>query len=311
MSNGVRASRTALVTCLMRALHTKYDRPALIQDAWADRLLTGEERNGLAAAALAAAPAAERDRLLAAGAGDAVLHAAWRSTGIYGGVIIRTRYAEEQVEAAAARGVRQYVILGAGLDSFGMRRAAFARDMQVFEVDHPASQDLKRSRLSASAAAVPPTLHFVPADLGREELGAALGRSAYRRDEPAILSWLGVTVYLTREANLATLRSISHVASAGSELVFTYVEQRALDSPSPAMQKAIAGASAVGEPWLSGFDSAMLPEQLRELGLTIVEDLGGGELHRRYCADRGDGLTPGRAGRIVRARVMGAGDRVR
>ncbi|HEY2586111.1 MAG TPA: class I SAM-dependent methyltransferase [Tepidisphaeraceae bacterium] len=310
MDNGPRPSRTALVTCLMRALHTKYDRPALIEDAWADHLLTPEDRNELAAAAMGAAPAAERERLLAAAAGDFVLHAAWRSTGVYGGVVIRTRYAEEQVEAAAARGVRQYVILGAGLDSFGMRQPALARNMQVFEVDHPASQDLKRSRLSASGAAVPPTLHFVPADLGMEELGAALGRSAFRSDEPAILSWLGVTVYLTREANLATLRSIAEVTAAGSELVFTYVEQRALDSPTPVMEKALAGVSAIGEPWLSGFDSATLSEQLRKLGLTCVEDLGGRELHRRYCAGRTDGLTPGRAGRMARARTVGAADRV-
>jgi methyltransferase (TIGR00027 family) len=307
MDHATQPSRTAMITCLMRALHTKYDRPALIDDDWADRLLTPEERNAFAATAMGALPPAERDRLLAAGAGEPILHAAWRSTGVYGGVVVRTRYAEEQLRAAVARGVRQYVVLGAGLDSFGMRRPDFAADVHVFEVDHPATQELKRRRLAACGAAIPPTLHFVPADLNQEDLGTALARSPYRPAEPALLSWLGVTVYLPREANLATLRSIAQATAPGSELVFTYIEQRALESPSPVMQTARAAVAAIGEPWLSGFDSATLPDQLRELGFACVEDLGPRELHHRYFASRTDALTPGRAGRIMRARVVGRG----
>ena len=296
-------SRTAVITCLMRALHTKYDRPALIHDTWADRLVSAEERNDLAAVVLGAIEPSNRDHLLAVGGADVILHAAWRNRAVYGGVIIRTRYTEDTLKSAAQAGVRQYVIIGAGLDCFGVVPPEFARDVHVFEIDHPASQDLKRARLAVCGAALPPTIHFVPADLSKDELHAALARSPFRFDQPAILSWLGVTVYLTREANLATLRSIGNFAAAGSQLVFTYIEERALHSSSPIMERARAYAAAIGEPWISGFDSATLPIELRELGLEIIEDLGGQELRARYCADRTDGFTPGKAGRIALAKV--------
>jgi methyltransferase (TIGR00027 family) len=306
MTHSPRPSRTALITCLMRAVHTRYDRPALIDDPWADRLVTPDEREEFAAAVLAAAPAADqRDRLRSLGHPDAILHAAWHPTAVYGGVVLRSRYTEDHLATAAARarGVRQYVLLGAGFDSFGVRRPDFARDLHVFEVDHPTSQDLKRARLAASGTPLPPTLHFVPADLAGEDLADALARSPYRFDEPAILSWLGVTVYLTRDANLATLRSVARLAAPGSELIFTYIEQRALESDSPAMRRALAYAAAIGEPWLSGFDPATLPADLHALGLTLVEDLAPADLHRLYLTNRTDALTPGRAGRIARARV--------
>jgi methyltransferase (TIGR00027 family) len=303
-SHEPQASRTALVTSLMRALHTKYDRPALIEDTWADQLVSADECSRFAAAVLAAMPNPQRDELAAKGA-EIVLHSVWRNLSVYAGVIIRTRYTEEQVRAAVERGVRQYVVIGAGFDSFGVRGPEFARDLHVYEVDHPASQQLKCNRLSDCKAAIPSTLHFVPADLSKEDLGAALARSSFKFDEPAIMSWLGVTVYLTREANLATLRSIAGFAAPGSELVFTYVEQRALDSSSAVMLRMKASVAAVGEPWLSGFDPSTLGQELRNLGLEIIEDLSGRETRGRYCANRTDGLSPGGAGRIARVRVIG------
>jgi methyltransferase (TIGR00027 family) len=157
--------------------------------------------------------------------------------------------------------------------------------------------------LIASGARLPESLHFVPADLSREDLGVALRPSAYRFDEPAIMSWLGVTMYLPREANFATFRSIAQFAAPGSELVFTYAEKLALESEAPTMQRAKAIAAAMGEPWICGFDSQTLGDELREVGLELIESLGRDELRAQYCANRTDGLSPGVAGRFALARV--------
>ncbi len=319
-----RASRTAVITCVMRSLHTRYDRPALIHDDWADRLVTPEEKRELAAAVLHIAPfvqahedspaagaappipdpaAADRERMLNAGPPELILHTAWRGTGVYGGVIIRTRYTEDRLADAVARGVRQYVLIGAGLDSFALRRPDFAKDLAIFEVDHPASHENKKKRIADAGIAVPAgPLHFVSADLSRESLPHAVARSGFQMDQPAVFSWLGVTMYLTREANLATLRAVGQFAP-GSELVFTYLEERIFNSDSPAMARARAGAAALGEPWLSGFDSATLPTELLALNLRMEEDLGHRELTTRFCAAHSDSLTPGRAGRIAAAVV--------
>lgn len=303
MPEELKPSRTALITCLMRAIHSKYDRSPLIDDAWADRLVLPDERREIAAAALHAFDPDRRDAMKSQEP-DAILYAAWRGTPVYGGVIIRTRFTEEKVQAAVERGVRQYVIIGAGFDSFATRQRPFARDLQVFEVDHPASQALKRDRLLASGTSLPPNLHFVQADLGQEDLGTALARSSYRFDQPAIMSWLGVTVYLTREANFATFKSIADFAAPESELVFTYIEQDVLDSASPRMRRAREVAAAIGEPWICGFDSLKLGAQLSVIGLDLAEDWDGADMQARYRQNRTDAFTPSRTGRIALARVM-------
>jgi methyltransferase (TIGR00027 family) len=274
----MKASQTALATALMRAIHTRLDHPKHIDDPWGDRLVLDAERAALGPEA----------RL--------------RSSAGYGIVILRTRYTEEALLAAAERGVHQYVILGAGMDSFALRQPAFAQGVDVIEVDHPASQSFKRERLRACGVPVPPTLHFVPADLSREQLATALARSPYRSAEPAFFSWLGVTVYLTREANLATFRGIAACAAAGSELVFTYVDQRELDAGSESIRDVGSRAAALGETWLSGFDPSELAEDLRRVGLSLVEDFSGDQLWHRYCT-AGEEALRSSFGHIARARV--------
>jgi methyltransferase (TIGR00027 family) len=218
-------------------------------------------------------------------------------------VILRAQYTEEALAAAVARGVRQYVILGAGMDSFALRQPAFAQGVDVIEVDHPASQTFKRERLHACGVPVPPLLHFVPADLSCEQLATALTRSPHRRAEPALFSWLGVTGYLTREANLATFRGIAACAAVRSELVFTYIDQRDLDAGSESIRDVRSRAGALGEPWLSGFDPSQLAEDLRQVGLSLVEDLSGEQLWLRYCSEDENALRSPAALHIARAHV--------
>jgi methyltransferase (TIGR00027 family) len=288
----------------MRAVHTRLDRPRLIDDPWGDRLVSAAEKTALAERALAGAEADVRTRFARLGSAEAVLDVALRTHPTYGGVIIRSRCAEDALAEAVARGARQYVLIGAGLDSFLVRQPDFARDIEILEIDHPASQAVKRRRLEETGVTIPSNVHFVAADLGEEALASVLARSAFSRAVPAFFSWLGVTVYLSREANLATLRGIADSSAPGSELVLTYIDQRALDrSRSPTLERMRASVASVGEPWRSGFHPATLATELGALGLALVEDLDGEALRGRYCRGRTDGLTPGRVGHVARVRT--------
>lgn len=295
---------TALGTSLMRAVHTRHDHPALIDDDWGDRLVTEAERDKLREVAMRALPPDRRAQLEALDSPDQVMAMIARAHPSYGAVILRTRYAEDALAAAVARGVRQYVIVGAGMDSFTLRRPAFAKDVAVFEVDHPASQALKLERLEECGVRPPQGVDYVAADLGVEGLDAALGRCQFDPTEAAFFSWLGVTAYLTREANLTTLRAIASCGVPDSELVFSYIEQRDFDAPEDDERRtAREVVAAVGEPWVSGFTPSQLDHDLRSAGLTLVEDLGQEELRERYCEGREDGLSASVVDHVARARV--------
>ncbi len=287
MDDGM-ASTTAIGTALMRAAHTRLDRPPLIDDPWGDRLVLAPEREAMA---------------VRAGTHD--LDTVLRGHPSYGTVIMRSRYAEDALADAVARGARQYVLIGAGMDSFALRRPPFARALEIFEVDHPATQHFKIGRLARCDIPVPPGVELVAADLSETSLDAALANSSFRRDRPTFFSWLGVSPYLTRTANLATLEAIASCAPAGSELAFSYIDQSLLesdDAPSP-MQRARALVASVGEPWVSGFDPDQIDGDLRRAGLELVENLGPDELGARYCSGRSDGLHPSPGSHLAHARV--------
>jgi methyltransferase (TIGR00027 family) len=282
-----RASTTAMGTALMRAAHTRLDSPVLIDDPWGDLFVLDAEREAM---------------LARAGTDD--LDAVLRAHPSYGTVILRAHYAESALSDAVARGIRQYVIIGAGMDSFALRRPEFAHELEVFEVDHPDTQQLKAQRLAQREIATPDGLHLVAADLSETPLDVALAGSEFRSDQPTFFSWLGVTTYLTRDANLATLAAIASCAPEGSELVFSYAEQSMLASDSELMQRARDHVASVGEPWVSGFEPSQLDADIRRAGLWLLEDLGPEELNARYCSERHDGLLPSHGSHVAHARVL-------
>jgi len=301
------ASRTALITSLMRALHTRLDPAPLINDLWADRLVPQAARDSLRQLAVGHLDPEILERLSAAGSRDPVLDTALRARATYAGVIIRTRYSEDALQAAVRRGVRQYLIIGAGFDSFSLRQPAFARDLEVYEIDHPATQDLKRRRLDECGIKLPNNVHLISADLANEALGSVLARSPFRTNETAFVSLLGVTLYLARETNLATFRAIASSTAPGSELVFTYVEQSEFEAnrTSGSFGKVQTSAAALGEPWVSGFEPARLAEDLHGTGLNLLEDLNGAQMRARYGQGRVDNLRPEPTAHIARAQVAG------
>jgi methyltransferase (TIGR00027 family) len=297
-------SRTALVTSLIRALHSRSDPSPLLDDPWGDQLVPTSERERMSQRILASMDSGARARALQAP--NAVLDEFLLTNAAYPGVVIRSRYAEDALREATIKGIRQYVLIGAGFDSFALRRPAFSDALEIFEIDHPATQMMKIQRIRECGISLPQSVHFIAADLANEDLVTALTRSSFRRDEAAFYSLLGVTVYLTREANLATLRAIATCGYRGSELVFTYVDQIEFTpggSRSPDNKNTQAMAM-MGEPYVSGFDPSEIANDLTRVGFELVEDLDGQTMSARYARTSANTLQPPATLHIALARVV-------
>ncbi|HTX48364.1 MAG TPA: SAM-dependent methyltransferase [Caulobacteraceae bacterium] len=220
-------------------------------------------------------------------------------------IAARSRFAEASLAAAVARGVRQYVVLGAGLDTFAHRNPFADEGLRVFEVDYPATQAWKRERLAAARLATPASLTFAPVDFERQTLAEGLANAGFDPAAPTFFSWLGVAVYLTRSAVIETLAFVAQ-RPPGSEVVFDYGEPVSSYPPDqqPRQAARLARMAAIGEPWLTRFTPAELVDDLLGLGFDTLEDLGPAEIGRRFHGrDRPDG--PG--GHLMRAgRLSGA-----
>ncbi len=289
----------------MRAVHSRSDPAPLLNDTWGDRLVPESAQAALRQHAIdrmGTGISAELE------AGGQVLDLGLRSNAAYADVILRSRYTEDALKLAVARGIAQYVIIGAGFDSFICRRPAWAEGVTVIEVDHSATQRLKLARLEACGVALPRSVEFVEADLSMEALGIALARSSFQADRPTFFSWLGVTMYLTREANLSSLRSIATCAPAGSELVFTYIDEAIFrpDHPVDESFRSLASSvSAAGEAFLSGFAPRTIGDLLLEAGLFLIEDLDGNQVVARYDATGHNAFRTAAAAHIAHVRGMG------
>jgi len=263
-----RPSRTAERVALRRAAHQLLDRPLVFEDPLALAMIGREE-----AARLAAEPEASRPH----------------SRFLRAFMAARSRFAEDELDRAVVQGTRQYVILGAGFDTFAYRNPY--ADLRVFEVDHPATQAQKRRRLMSSGITPPGSLKFVPVDFETQSFPEALEHAGFRLAERAFFSWLGVTPYLARETVLETLRSIIGIA-AENGVVFDYALPRS--SPDALNQAAFDGltgrVAAAGEPFRGFFDPEELALSLRDRGFRHIEDLDAREINARYFIGRADGL---------------------
>ncbi len=277
-----RPSRTALRVALRRAAHQVYDaQPLVFDDPMAVRILGAEYAEELRKT-------------------ENKLHKPF-SVALRAFLVARSRYAEDCVAAAYARGVRQYCLLGAGLDTFGLRNG-FA-GLRVFEVDHPATQAWKRGLLSRVGLAAPESLTFAPANFQRDCLEEQLRVAGMDLGAPAFFGWLGVVPYLTLEAFRGTVGLIAG-RPVGSGVVMDYgLPREALPLLERMGRDSLASRVALaGEP----FQLFLRPEEMRaELaGFREVEDVGAWELNARYFAGRKDELrVRGTAGRVVCAWV--------
>jgi methyltransferase (TIGR00027 family) len=219
-------------------------------------------------------------------------------------VLTRTRYTEEAVRTALPRGLTQYVILGAGLDTFAYRHRDLAATLRVFEVDHPTTQEWKRRRLQAMAIPLPAHLTFIPVDFEQESLMEALIMGGYRPEVPALFSLLGVTQYLTAEAVWTTLRHVA-TAAAGSELLCGYlVPPSHLDTDNQRVLTFLHAVTATrGEPIRTFFTPDELASGLHTLGFSQIRDVGSDGVLAQYTHGRTDGLETPQTHRLVHARV--------
>ncbi|RKF38242.1 class I SAM-dependent methyltransferase [Paraburkholderia fungorum] len=209
-------------------------------------------------------------------------------------IVARARFIEDLVAEQAGRGVTQYVILGAGLDTFAQRRPEIASRLTVFEVDPPGPQAWKRQRLIELGFGVPDWLRFVPVDFEaggswRDELVSA----GFDDSKPAIVVSTGVSMYLTKEANTATLREVAALAS-GSTLAMTFLLPLELADPEvrPGLEMAEKGARASGTPFLSFFTPPDILALARDAGFKEARHVSAADLTQRYFAGRADGLRP-------------------
>lgn len=278
-------SRTALRVALRRAAHQVVDaEPLVFPDPFAIRILDPDT-----AAELARTPAAERRP-------HSVAMRAWVAT--------RARYAEDVLAEAVRSGCgMQYLVLGAGLDTFALRNPY--PELRVFEVDHPATQAWKRERLATAGMVLPPSATLVPVDFESQALAAELRRAGFDDTQPTVTAWLGVVPYLTATAFGATAKLLGSLSS-GSIAVFDYSQPREVLPPvEQQMHDSLAARVAqAGEPFQLFFTPETLRAAIGPQGLRVVEDLGARELNERFLTGRSDRLElRGSGGRLCQAVV--------
>jgi methyltransferase (TIGR00027 family) len=272
-------SRTALMIARQRAAHQVLDHGAILNDPFAIRILNEDEKDVVQLAN--AHPLASIGRLFTAA---------------------RSRIAEDALSAAVERGTRQIVILGAGLDTFALRNPHGARQIRIYEVDHPATQAWKRQRLTEAQLALPPSLVLVSVDFERDDLGEMLIGAGFQRSSPAFFSWLGVVPYLTLDAIGRTLDCIASIQN--SEVVFDYMDspQSFSEETRALITKRTEQLEKINERWVSRFEPAGIGAILRSHGLRDIEDIDFPEIRSRFGRVI-QGLAPGEVGlHVVRAK---------
>jgi methyltransferase (TIGR00027 family) len=280
--DSARASATAVGVAVARGVHRSCDQPPWVLDDPFALQLAGPGWAQLQAASRAAFPPAAVRQGRAS-------------------IVARSRYAEDRLLGG---GYRQYVILGAGLDSFAWRRADLIGWLRLFKVDRPGSQARKLARITELGLPVNDGHVFAPVDFEAESLRDGLDRAGLDWSQPAFFSCLGVLIYLTAEAIDGTLRTVRE-CGAGSQIVFSYdVPDAFLDDVAQEMVAIEASqVAAAGEPYTTRMSPAQAGELVRGAGLEVAEHLRPPALYDRYFAGRSDGLRPSAAERLIAARA--------
>ncbi|HEX6494881.1 MAG TPA: class I SAM-dependent methyltransferase [Acidobacteriaceae bacterium] len=265
-------SRTALIIARQRAAHQLLDHGSILNDPFALRILHEDKKDVLQFAN--AHPLASIGRLFTAA---------------------RSRIAEDALSGAVERGIRQIVILGAGLDTFALRNPHGARQIRIYEVDHPATQAWKGQRMAEAQIALPPWLILVPVDFERDDVGEKLTGAGFQQSLPTFFTWLGVVPYLTEDAIGRTLDYMASIQN--SEVVFDYMEPpEAFSEELRQLERARdEQLKKMGERSVSRFEPAGIAAILRSHGFSDIEDMSFQEIASRF-GRAVQGLAHGHAG---------------
>ena len=271
----MKPSETAQFAAAHRAYHFMHNRPAVLEDTAAIWLLGPPLRTVLRVAPL---------RWLF----WRPLLAKVRPISVF--IVVRSRYAEDTLEHCIGDGCRQYVILGAGLDSWALRHDE--PGVTVFELDRPETQQWKEARIQSRLGALPSHLRLIPVDFERESITDVLPSHGFDPRSNAFVSWLGTICYLTRGAIEETFASLAKVCAPGSRIVFDYFQPKSTMSPADLQLFEVLdeGGTRRGEPIQTFLDAEDMAEILFSAGFRVIEDLLASKIKRRYLAQRSDGL---------------------
>ena len=268
-----RPSNTALGVSVVRTVHQLIDsRPLILDDPISPLLLSRETIEGIQE--------------------NPTHHQTLEARGLRSHVVLRSRYAEDQMQQAIPSGIAQFVNVGAGFDTFCLRQPQWAENLRIIEVDHPATQAAKREYFSARGLSFPENTDFVPLDLEKGDLFEELAKGRIVLNAPTFFSCLGVLAYLSLAAIEKVLRSVAGMA-AGSRLVLAFAPKSS-DVTTEGQSTAAERAAEQGEPWLTYFTMQEIEGMLRESGFSAVYFLTPGEAAERYYRGRTDLPAPRR-----------------
>jgi methyltransferase (TIGR00027 family) len=288
---GKHRSSTAEIVAALRAMHLLYDRPVVFNDPYALQLTSSSLRRVC------------RNRFF-----QWLLRRKFISTSkrlITAQVVARAKYVEEKLQQAVSTGIGQYVIISAGLDSFCVRRPDFSTGLRIYEIDHPATQQIKQERLLEILDSFPKGVEFLALDLEKRTIGDALSGSSFNKEESAFFSWLGTIPYLSEDAVFSVLRDLASYAARGSEIVFDYSIPiyRWAPNERQALERIARIITQRGEALKSFFEPNAFPDVLSRLGYHILEHLSPADVNKRYFSDRSDDLMTHSAAYIIHAKI--------
>lgn len=283
---------TADVVAAMRAMHLLHHKPVVFTDPYALQLTNPALRRAC------------QNRFFQWLLGRKFFSKSLRP--ITAQVLSRAKYAEEKLEEAVSKGISQYVIISAGFDSFCLRRPDFSADLQIYEIDHPVTQQIKRKRLMEISNFPPPRVEFLALDLEKGTVAEALSSSSFKKNERAFFSWLGTVPYLSEEAVFSVLGDLASFAARGSEIVFDYaipISMWALEDRQ-ALLRALRLVESSGEIFKSFFEPDSFTKNLTSLGYRVLDNISPGQMNKKYFSEREDGLATHSAAYNIHAEII-------
>lgn len=287
--NDNKASMTAIVSAFGRAYHSLFDTPKIFDDFLARQMLEDEEFIGISKHMSEGITFFDPQRSQTYS--DPELALEWVvQTQIAPTPLGRSKYAEDMLNNAVMLGTKQYVILGAGLDTFAFRNKELLKEINVFEMDHPVTQQSKVNRIKKLGWKIPSSLKFLPINFNVDNFAECLVNGGFDIKQKSYFSWLGVSYYLTKQDIVRTLKMIAEISPKGSAVVFDYADGDIFnpDKTTRRVQNMVAMARSTGEPMLTGYTYSELEADLEKAGFLIYEHLTPVEIEKKYFSNRTD-----------------------
>lgn len=285
-----KTSITALMSAFGRAYHTQNVKNPIFADTKVRELMTDEEYSMIVNYILSGLNFFAPDKKDSFANNEETLKYLV-NTQIAPTPLARAAFCEDALKASAQTGTEQYVILGAGLDTFAFREQEFIKRYEVFELDHPLTQKDKKERIKRAGWTLPDKLHFVPIDFTKDNIGDKLIDAGFKPEKKTFFSWLGVCMYLEQSAIEKVLQNLSTLAADGSDLIFDYADDGLFHAEERRVQNMIAMAKAGGEEMKSSFDQMSLELMLSTHHFLTYEHLSRREIQSRFFSGRNDWLS--------------------